>query len=146
VILSRILQLFHRNDHHIGKTCHAQHLGRYLESQGHSMTLQQNRVWPITLLFQVGFYNYFIEMITIIIEMTCHAQHLGCFYTLNFVCDITLTLQEVYLQVSKTYSGSITGFNRLLFCNISTPNINNNGQVQNFSETVFMYIQFRFNK
>jgi hypothetical protein len=29
--------------------------GRYLEGQGHSMTLQQNRVWPITLLFEVGF-------------------------------------------------------------------------------------------
>jgi len=31
----------------------------YLEGQGHSMTLQQNRVWPKTLLFEVGFYNYF---------------------------------------------------------------------------------------
>jgi len=26
------------------------------EGQGHSMTLRQNRVWPITLLFEVGFY------------------------------------------------------------------------------------------
>jgi hypothetical protein len=41
-------------------------LGRYLEGQGHSMTLQQNRVRPITLLFEVGFYNYFTEMITIL--------------------------------------------------------------------------------
>jgi hypothetical protein len=48
------------------------------------------------------------------IEMTYCAQHLGCFYTLNFVCDITLTLQEVYLLVSKTYLRSITRFNRLL--------------------------------
>jgi len=47
-------------------TCRAQHLGRYLEGQGHSMTLQQNRVRPITLLFEVGFYNYFTEMITIL--------------------------------------------------------------------------------
>jgi len=31
-------------------TCRAQHLGRYLEGQGHSMTLQQNRVRPITSL------------------------------------------------------------------------------------------------
>jgi len=31
-------------------TCRAQHLGRYLEVQGHSMTLQQNRVRPITFL------------------------------------------------------------------------------------------------
>jgi len=32
--------------------CHAQHFGRYLEGQGHRMTLQQNRVWSITLLFK----------------------------------------------------------------------------------------------
>jgi hypothetical protein len=43
-----------------------QHLGRYLEGQGHSMTLQQNRVRPIASLFEVGFYNYFTEMITIL--------------------------------------------------------------------------------
>jgi hypothetical protein len=36
------------------------------EGQGHSMTLKQNRVRPITLLFEVGFYNYFPEMITIL--------------------------------------------------------------------------------
>jgi hypothetical protein len=45
----------------------------------------------------------------------CRAQHLGCFNTLNFVCDITLTLQDVYLPVSKTYLGSIIRFNRFLF-------------------------------
>jgi len=66
VIGSQILQLFHRNDHHIEMMCCAQHLGRFLEGQGHSMTLQQKRVWPITLLFKVGFYNYFTEMITIL--------------------------------------------------------------------------------
>jgi len=47
-------------------TCRAQHLGRYLEGQGHSMTLQKNRVRPITLLFEVGFRQYFTEMITIL--------------------------------------------------------------------------------
>jgi len=36
-------------------TCRAQHCGRYLEGQGHSMTLQQNRVQPITSLFEVPF-------------------------------------------------------------------------------------------
>jgi len=46
--------------------CREQHLGRYLEGQGHSMTLQQNHVRPITLLFEVGFYNYFTEIITIL--------------------------------------------------------------------------------
>ena len=59
VIWSRILKLFHRNDRHIETMCLAQHLGRYLEGQGHSMTLQQNQVRSITLLFEVGFYNYF---------------------------------------------------------------------------------------
>ena len=43
-----------------------QHLGPYLEGQGHSATLQQNRVRPITLLFEVGFRKYFTEMITIL--------------------------------------------------------------------------------
>jgi len=45
---------------------HTQHLGCYLEGQGHSMTLQQTHVWPIILLFEVGFYNYFTVMITIL--------------------------------------------------------------------------------
>ena len=44
----------------------AQHLGCYLEGQGHSMTFQQNCVRPITLLFEVRFYNYFTWMITIL--------------------------------------------------------------------------------
>ena len=39
VIESRILQLFHRNDHHIKMTSRVQHFGRYVEGQGHSMTL-----------------------------------------------------------------------------------------------------------
>jgi len=45
---------------------HAQYLGRYLKGQGHSMTLKQNRVRPITLLFEVRFQNYFTEMIAIL--------------------------------------------------------------------------------
>ena len=59
MIWSQILQLFHRNDHHIETTCRVQHLGCYREGQGHSMILHQNRVWPKTLLFEVRFYNYF---------------------------------------------------------------------------------------
>jgi len=45
-------------------TCRVQHFGRYLEGQemitilSRSMTLQQKGVQPITLLFQVGFYNF----------------------------------------------------------------------------------------
>jgi len=30
----------------------------YLEGQGHSMTFQQNRVWPITLWIEVEIYNF----------------------------------------------------------------------------------------
>ena len=59
MIWSQIIQLFHRNDHHIETTCRVQYLGCYLEGQGHSMTLHQNRVWPKTLLFEDRFYNYF---------------------------------------------------------------------------------------
>jgi len=66
VIWSRILKIFHRNDHHIETTCRAHRLGCFLEGQGHSMTLHQNRVRPITLLFEVGFQNYFTEMITVL--------------------------------------------------------------------------------
>jgi len=66
VIWSRISKLFHRNDHHIRTTCRAQQFGRFLEGQGHSMILQQNFVLPITLLFEIGFRNYFTEMTTIL--------------------------------------------------------------------------------
>jgi len=66
VIWSLISKLFYRNDHHVETTCCAEHLGTYLEGQGHSMTLQQNRVRPITLLFEVGFRKYFTEMVTIL--------------------------------------------------------------------------------
>jgi len=66
VIWSRISKLFYRNDHHVKTTCCALHLGCYLEGQGHSMTLQQNRVRSITLLFEFGFQKYFTEMITIL--------------------------------------------------------------------------------
>jgi hypothetical protein len=72
VIWSLTLQLFHRNDHSIEVTWREQHLGRYLEGQGHSMTLQQNRVRPITSLFEARFYNYFIKMITILRRVTCN--------------------------------------------------------------------------
>jgi len=39
VIWSGISKLFYRNHHHVETTCRAQHLGRYLEGQGHSATL-----------------------------------------------------------------------------------------------------------
>jgi len=61
-----ILSLFDRNYHHTETTCRKQDFSRYLEGQGHIMTLQQNRVRPITWLFEVWFYNYFTEIITIL--------------------------------------------------------------------------------
>jgi hypothetical protein len=97
--------------------CRARHLGRYLEGQGRSRS--QHDLASISCLA----HNFVIwsQILKLFhrndhhIETMCRLQHLGCFYTLNFVCDITLTLQEVYLPLSKTYSGSITRFNRLLF-------------------------------
>ena len=47
-------------------TMNAQHLGRYLEGQGDITTLKQNSVRPMPSLFEVQFYNYFTEMITIL--------------------------------------------------------------------------------
>jgi len=35
----------------LGRRVASKNLGRYLEGQGHSMTLQHNCVWPISLLF-----------------------------------------------------------------------------------------------
>jgi hypothetical protein len=59
--------------------------GRYLEGQGHSMTLQQNRVQPITSLFEVGFSNYFTEMITILRQ--CVGATFGLF--LHWTLSVT---------------------------------------------------------
>jgi len=47
-IWSQNLKLFHRNDRHVKTSCRTQYLGRYLKGQGHSMTLKQNQVRPIT--------------------------------------------------------------------------------------------------
>ena len=47
-------------------TCRAQQFRHFFEDQGHSMTLQQKRVWSIALFFEVGFYNYLTQMITIL--------------------------------------------------------------------------------
>jgi len=49
IIWSRILKLFHRNDDHFETMCCMQDL--HLEGQCHSITLEQKRVRPITLLF-----------------------------------------------------------------------------------------------
>ena len=74
-------------------TCRAQHLGRYLEGQGHSMTLQHNRVRSITLLLEVRFQKYFTEMITILRRRV--AQHFGRY----LVCQgHNMTLQQNHVR------------------------------------------------
>jgi len=65
-IWSRISKIFPKNNHHIEAMCRAQYLGRYLEGQGHSITIQQNSFRPITLCFEVEFYNYFTGIITML--------------------------------------------------------------------------------
>jgi len=55
-----------------------QDLGRYLEGQGHSMTMQQNRVRPITCFFLSLILKLFYRN-DHHIEMTCRAQQLGCY-------------------------------------------------------------------
>jgi len=42
---------------------HAQYFGRYLEGQGHYMTL---KLRPIIVLFDIRYYNYFTKIITIL--------------------------------------------------------------------------------
>jgi len=59
VIWGRILHFIYTNNHYDETTWRTLHLGRYLEGQCHSMTLQHNCVRPITLLFEVLFKNYF---------------------------------------------------------------------------------------
>jgi len=97
VIWSQILQLFHRNDHHIETTCRVQHLGCYHEGQGHSMTLHQNRVWPKTLLFEVRFYNYFWQttsLCPIPIRGALPGSDRLLFYPLFLVALFFLTLKH----------------------------------------------------
>ena len=91
-----------------------QRLDRYLEGQGHSMTIQQNSFRPITLWFEVEFNNYFTGMITILRQ--CVA------------CNIwvaTLKAKVTAWPFSKIVSGPTlcylksdftTAFDKLLLC------------------------------
>jgi len=110
--------------------CRAQHSGRYLEGQGHSMTFQPNSFQPITFLFEVEFYNYFTGKITIL------RQRVACnilVATLNakitaWPCSKIVSGPKViwsrilqllltnYFSASNTYSGSITWFRPALVC------------------------------
>ena len=133
IIWSRILKLFHRNDHHIETTCRVQNLGCYLEGQGHSMTLQQNHFQPITQLFEVRFENISQKWSPYWVDMSCalfgllpwrpRSQHdlaaISC-PAYNFVIwsRILQLFLTNYFSVSNTYLGSITRFNRLLFYSV----------------------------
>jgi len=68
-------------------TCRAQHFGRYFEGQGHSMTMQQNRARPKTSLFEVGFYNYITEMITILGRPVARKSRVTTF---DVICSVVL--------------------------------------------------------
>ena len=107
-IWSRILKLFYRNDHHVETKCHAQHLGPYLEGQGYSATLQQNRVRPITLLFEDGFRKYITEMINILRRRVTHN-----------IWVTTLKVKVTALSCSKIVSGPLLCYLKLDFENIS---------------------------
>jgi len=102
VIWSRISKIFHRNDHHVEAPCRAQHFSRYLEGQCHSMTLQQNRVWPITSLFKVGFRNYYTEMTTMLNRRVAHK-----------IWVLTLKVKVTAWPCSKIVSGPY-------FCNLKS--------------------------
>jgi len=72
--------------------CREQHLVRYLEGQCHIITLQQNRVRLITLLFKVGFYNYFTEMITVLRWYVAHNIWVAALKAKVTAC---MTLQQI---------------------------------------------------
>jgi len=93
------------------------------EGQGHSMTFQHNSFRPITLWFEVEFYNYFTGMISILRQFvecnilvapfkakvtgwpcskSCLAQN---FVIWSRILQLLLTN---YFPVSNTFSGSIT--------------------------------------
>ena len=117
------------NDHHDETTYRAQHLGRYLKGQGHSMTFKQNSFRPITFLFEVEFYNYLQEWSPYwdnvsratfgLLPWRPRSQHdlatKSCLAQ-NFVIwsRILQLLLTNYFSVSKTYSGSITRFRPVL--------------------------------
>ena len=104
----KVLKLFHRNDHHIETTLCEQDLGRYIAGQGHSMTLQQNHVRPITWLFEVWFYNYFTEMITIL--RRCVANNIWVF---------TLKVKVTAWPCSKIMSGQYLCYLKSYFKTVS---------------------------
>jgi len=122
------LKLFHRNDPHI-ETCQVQHLGRYLEGQGHSMTLKQNRVRPIwsqiLKIFNISqkWSTYWDDVSRGTLGLLFWrpmSQHdlaaKSCpfhnFVIWSLILQLFLTN---YFYFSNTYSGSVTRFNRLLF-------------------------------
>ena len=76
-----------------------QHLGRYLKGQGDSMTLKLNRVQTIISLFEVGFQNYFTEMMTILRRRVA-----------SKILVATLKVNVTALPWSKNVSGPLICF------------------------------------
>jgi len=121
VIWSQISKIFHRNDYHIETTCRVQHLGRYLEGQGHSMTAAKSCpannfvIWSgISKIFHRN--DHHIE--------TCRAQNLGHYpegqghsATLqqNSVRPITLLFE---VRFRNNFTEMITILRQRVVCNI----------------------------
>jgi len=93
--------------------CRAQHFCRYLEGQGYIMTCQQNSFRPITLWFEVEFYNYFTGMIILRQRVACiiWVANLKAKVTAWPCIKIVSGPKLCYLKSDFT-----TTFNKLLLC------------------------------
>jgi len=95
-------------------TYRTQHFGSYPEGQGHSMTFQQNSFKPITLWFEVKFYNYFTGMITVLrqlVECNIWVATLKAKVTAWLCSKIVSGPKLCYLKWDFT-----TTFDKLLLC------------------------------
>jgi len=69
---------------------HAQHLGHYLKGQGHSLTLNENHVQPITKLFEVWLNLKLFYRNDWHIETTCLLKLLALLYTTCSVYQLSM--------------------------------------------------------
>jgi len=77
------------------------HLGRYVEGQGHSMSLHQNHIWPITWLFAVRFNNCFWQTTSVFNT-----------YWYKIFCFSKSQPYLFYFKWLPTYSCFLFGLNR----------------------------------
>jgi len=97
------------NDHHVETTCHAQHLGATLKVKVTVGPFSQNSFRPITLWFEVEFYNYFTGMITILKQLVmCYLEGHGH--------SMTLQQNRVWPKLCYLKLYFMTTFDKLLLC------------------------------